>query len=69
MTYYLKCLLIMEFSFDAILYSQFGDKISDAGHTKRSGGPQIPHPCYKVRCVSIRPCQVNCCNYLIICDS
>jgi len=23
----------------------------------------------KVWCVSIRPCQANCCNYLIICDS
>jgi len=64
MTYYLKYLLIMEFSFDAILHSQFGDKISDEGNIKRSRGAQIPHACPKVRCVSIRPCQVNCCNYL-----
>jgi len=62
MTYYLKYLLIMELRFDVILYSKLGNQNSDAGHIKRSGGPQVPHSCSKVRCVSTRPCQAICCN-------
>jgi len=39
-----KYLLIMELSFDAILYSKFGNKNYGADHTKCSHRPQIPHP-------------------------
>jgi len=59
----------MELRFDAILYSKLGNKNSDAGHIKRSGGPQVPHPCSKFQYVSIRPCQAICYNQLIIYDS
>jgi len=45
MTFYLKYLLITEFHFDAILYSTLRNENSDAGHTKCSRGPQVPHPC------------------------
>jgi len=62
MTYYFKYLLIMEFSFDAILYSKLGNENSDAGHTKCPRRLQVPHPCFKVWRVSIRPCQAICCN-------
>jgi len=36
----------MERHFDAILYSKLGIENSDAGHIKRSRGPQVAHPCY-----------------------
>jgi len=55
-------LLIMELRLDAILYSKMDNENSDAGHVKCSRGPhlarwpQVPHPCSKVWCVSIRPC-------------
>ena len=45
-----KYLLIIEFRFDAMLYSTLGNKIFDAGHIKRSRGPylaqvpQVPIP-------------------------
>ena len=45
-------LLIMEFRFDAILYSNLGNKNYAAGHIKCSRWPhlarglQVPHPCY-----------------------
>jgi len=42
--YYLY-LLIMELRFDAMLYSNLGNENSDAGHIKRSRGPQVPHRC------------------------
>jgi len=43
-------LVIMELRFDVILYSEWGDENSDAGHIKCSRGPhlargpQVPHP-------------------------
>jgi len=39
-----KCLLIIEFRFHAMLYSNVGNEYSDAGHIKCSRGPQVPHP-------------------------
>jgi len=47
MTYDLKYLLIMELRFDVIFYSKLGNKNSDAGHIKHSGGPQVPNPVSK----------------------
>jgi len=53
-----KYLLIMEFGFDAMLYSKLGNKNSDAGHIKCSRRPdlaqglQVPHPCCTVKICS-----------------
>jgi len=47
---YYKYLLIVELRFDAMLYSNMGNKNSDAGNIKCSRGsqlargPQAPHP-------------------------
>jgi len=43
----------MELRCDPILFSELGNKNSDAGHIRRSHGPQIPHPCPK-------PCVLFC---------
>ena len=40
----------MELYFDAILYSNFGNENSDAGHIKCSCEPQVHHPCLKALC-------------------
>jgi len=46
-------LLIIEFRFDAMLYSNSGEETSDAGHIKCSRGPHLarrpqnPHPWLK----------------------
>jgi len=45
-----KYLLIMELRFEAMLFSNFGNEDTDAGHTKCSRrahlarGPQVTHP-------------------------
>ena len=39
-----KHLRIMQLRFDAMLYSYLSNENSDAGHIKRSRGPQVPHP-------------------------
>jgi len=49
-----KYLLIMRLRFDVMLYSNFGNENSGAGHVKCSRGPhlarrpQVPHPCSKL---------------------
>jgi len=39
---------VMEFRFDANLYSNMGNENSDTGHIKCSRGPQVPHPCPRI---------------------
>jgi len=40
----------MEFRFDVMLYSNFGNGNSGVGNIKRSRGSQVPQPCFKVTC-------------------
>jgi len=40
----MKYLLIMWLRFDVMLYSNFGNENSGAGHVKCSRGPQVPDP-------------------------
>jgi len=55
-----KYLFIMELRFDAMLYSNLGNKTSDAGHIKCSPGsnlalrPQVPTPVVKSPTVACR---------------
>jgi len=42
------CLPVMEFRFDAMLYSNSGNENSDAGHIKCSRELQVPHPCSRL---------------------
>jgi len=43
------CLIVMEFHFDVILCSSLVNENSDVGHIKCSRGPQVPHPCRRLR--------------------
>jgi len=48
-------MLIMEFRFDAILYSNMGNENSDTGHIKCSRGPQVPQPWSQVQWAESAP--------------
>jgi len=45
----------VELRFDAMLYSNLGNKNSDTGHIKCLRGLQVPYPCAKQLAVSVLP--------------
>jgi len=66
----------MELRFDAMLYSTWVTKISDAGHNKLLCGPQAPHPVLEVQgggCLFfpltalIHTFAIKCCVFFDVC--